>query len=200
MGKTNREYCKSYREKNKAAYQKNDRERKKFKRDTLKYLEPEKYEVKKKQERERLRLYRLRKKEEARAEKERQALEQQKTPETEGLVSFKNIQSFSRSVKRAENALPFSPTKKKEVINGLAKRYQLRIKLAENRGRKAYALNEEQLDWMKETLERPDLTYITPGRKDNVYIGKDSNGVKQYIQKRYLLWTLRDLLDILNGN
>ena len=141
--KTNREYCKEYRESNKEKYRKSDRERKKFKRDCLKFMEPEKYEVKKKQERERLRLYRIRKKEEARLEKERKGKEAEQQNTLEGLVSFKNKQSFSRSVKKAENALPFSPTKKKEVINGLAQRYQLRIKLMETRGRKAFSLSEK---------------------------------------------------------
>ena len=198
--KTNREYCKEYREKTKDDYRKNDRERKKFKRDCLKYLEPEKYEIKKKQERERLKLYRARKKEEAAAEKarkEKEAAAAKNTPE--GLVSFRTVQSFSRSVKKAEDALPFSPTKRKEVITGLAQRYQLRIKLQESRGRKAFSLTDEQIEWLENTLERPDLTYITPGRKDNVYVGKNNEGVREYVQKRYLLWSLRDLLEILNG-
>ena len=42
------------------------------------------------------------------------------------------------------------------------------------------------------------MSYINPGREDNVYIGK-INGTKQYVQERYLLWTLRDALGILNN-
>ena len=38
---------------------------------------------------------------------------------------------------------------------------------------------------------------MNPGKKDNVYVGK-SNGQRQYKQKRYLLWPIRDLLNILN--
>ena len=38
---------------------------------------------------------------------------------------------------------------------------------------------------------------MNPGKKDNVYVGK-SNGQRQYEQKRYLLWPIRDLLNILN--
>ena len=47
-------------------------------------------------------------------------------------------------------------------------------------------------------LQYPDMVYANPGRKGNVYIGKiDSE--KQYMQKRYLLWTLRDTLVLIRG-
>ena len=40
---------------------------------------------------------------------------------------------------------------------------------------------------------------MNPGKNDNVYIGK-CDGVKQYEQKRFFLWPLRDVLGILNGS
>lgn len=40
--------------------------------------------------------------------------------------------------------------------------------------------------------------YINPGRKNNAYVGK-KDGKREYVQKRYLLWTLRDLLNIIYG-
>ena len=40
--------------------------------------------------------------------------------------------------------------------------------------------------------------YTTPGKRHQVYMGK-INGEKVYETKKYLLWTLNDLLDILNG-
>jgi len=42
------------------------------------------------------------------------------------------------------------------------------------------------------------MTYTNPGRQDNVYIGK-VDGERKYLPRQYLLWTLRDLLDIING-
>ena len=47
-------------------------------------------------------------------------------------------------------------------------------------------------------LNRSDITYMNPGRKDNVYVGK-INGERAYVQKRFLLWTIRDIVDIANG-
>ena len=42
------------------------------------------------------------------------------------------------------------------------------------------------------------MTYTNPGQKDNVYIGKE-DGERIYKQRLYLLWNLRDILDIANG-
>ena len=39
------------------------------------------------------------------------------------------------------------------------------------------------------TLEKSDMTYTAPGRRDTVYVKMDS-GKTVYKQKRYLLWKL----------
>ena len=59
-------------------------------------------------------------------------------------------------------------------------------------------MSEDQEHWLLEMLERPDMAYTNPGRKDNVYIEK-TDAERCYAQKRYLLWNLRDALEILNG-
>lgn len=74
----------------------------------------------------------------------------------------------------------------------------MKINLTEGRGRKPKVLSKEQEKWLTEYLERPEMTYTNPGRKDNVYTGK-IDGKKHYEQKRYLLWTLRDALGIVNN-
>ena len=96
--------------------------------------------------------------------------------------AFGSKQSFCRSISRAEKYLPYSPRKKAEVIQ-----------LKENGGCKAKILSQEQERWLIDYLERPEISYTNPGRKDNVYIGK-INGTNQSTQKRYLLWVLRDAL------
>ena len=52
---------------------------------------------------------------------------------------------------------------------------------------------------MIEFLSRSDMTYTNPGRQDNVYIGK-VHGEQKYLPRQYLLWTLKDSLDIINGS
>ena len=66
-------------------------------------------------------------------------------------------------------------------------------------GRKAKELMDEEKQWIRYSLDRADLTYVNPGRKDHVYIMK-KGGERQYCRKIYLLWNLRDLFNILNGN
>ena len=74
----------------------------------------------------------------------------------------------------------------------------MRIQFQNKRGRKKDELNDEEREWLIEFLDRSDTSYTTPGRKDHVYVGK-IKGEKQYQQKRYLLWKLRDLHEIANG-
>ena len=90
------------------------------------------------------------------------------------------------------------PNKKAEVIQKLATKYQLRVNLKETRGRPCKELVEEEKIWLIEFLNRSDISYTNPGRKDNVYIGK-LNGESQYKQRQYLLWPLRDILLMANG-
>ena len=178
MGKTNGERCKKHREDNKDEYRKSDRERKQLSRKIEKILDPKKYELKKKNERERLRLYRLKKK----IERNTPVTPSDFTPTPES--SFTTKQSLSRSLKKAKQALPTSPNKQKQVVTCLAKQFRLKIEYDETRGRKPNILNAEKLIWLENFFDRPDITYINPGRKDNVYIGKE-NSERKYEQKKY---------------
>lgn len=114
--------------------------------------------------------------------------------------SFSTKQSLHRSLSRVNNILPKSPHKKVEVIEKLAEKYQVKFafkKAASGRPRKS--LIDEEKEWLIEFLARADMTYTNPGRKDNVYIGK-IDGERVYKQKLYLLWNIRDILDIANGS
>ena len=58
--------------------------------------------------------------------------------------TFSTKQSRSRSLKKAADHLPQSPRKKVEIIQSLASKYQIRIKMHENRGRPRKELSEEK--------------------------------------------------------
>ena len=108
-------------------------------------------------------------------------------------------QSLHCSLSRANNFLPKSPHKKAEVIEKLAEKYKVKFQFKKSAGgRPRKDFNEEEKQWLIEFLARADLTYTNPGRKDNVYIGK-KDGERHYKQRLYLLWNLRDILDIANG-
>ena len=174
-------------------------------RDYEKYLNTEKYQQRLHKDRIRSREYRRRKKAEASQASQTSfssqdtsstATSSQASPASQSAIGLR--QSLFRSVSRAEKNLPNSPRKKSEVISNLAKKYELRIQYKKKRGPKAKHLASDQEDWLMEVFERSDLTYTNPGRRDHVYTGK-VNGEKQYVQKGYLLWSLRDALEIING-
>ena len=73
----------------------------------------------------------------------------------------------------------------------------MRIKLPGKRGRKNRTLTDDPENFLLDVFECSDMIYTTPGRKDNVYIG-NTDGEKMFVQKRYLLWNIRDALNIIN--
>ena len=81
----------------------------------------------------------------------------------------------------------------------LAKQFNLKIQYnKQSVGRPKNNLSPEELDWLTTFFERPDITYTLPGMKDHKYMGK-KDGESVYKQKRYLLWTLGEIVDIFNG-
>ena len=104
-----------------------------------------------------------------------------------------------RPLSKAEKSLPRSPGKRNAVVSSLSKSFNcicyLSIhKLIEDE----QDLDADEKSWLIDCLDRQDFTHITPGKRDQAYIGK-INGKKVYETKKYLLWTLNDFLHILNG-
>ena len=114
-------------------------------------------------------------------------------------TSFSNSVIKSRSVKKAEKSLPQSTRRKKEVIKSLASKFNAKIQLEQKAGRKKNRLSEKENQWVINFLNWANISYTTAGRRDNVYLGK-FNKVKKFAQKRYLLWTIRDIMAIINGS
>ena len=198
VDKKNAQYCRKYREKNKEKYRKNDRERKVRQRMRMKLVNPIKYKAKQEQDRIRKRLERSRKRKAANEEEEQDPNIDIHTGELDTSFTHKAIKN--RSLSKAQQALPKSPRKRNEIIGSLVNKFHLRVAFAPKKaGRKRIDLTEEERKWLIEFLDRPDMTYTTPGRRDNVYIGKE-NGEKQYVQKRYLLWPLKDIVETANNN
>ena len=49
-------------------------------------------------------------------------------------------------------------------------------------------------------LEHPDISYCKPGgRRDRIYCGKNENSEKVYKPKHYLLWSLKEVVDMFNN-
>ena len=109
---------------------------------------------------------------------------------------FSQRSSQTRSVRKAKKSFSRSPRKGNTAVSSLAKKFQLRIlpqHSQSNRGRPKQDLDADEKSWLIDYLGRQDITYTT-----QVYMGK-INGKKVYETKKYLLWSLNDLLGILNG-
>ena len=66
--------------------------------------------------------------------------------------------------------MPSSPNKQTEMVGALVKKCKLRISLLLQKPRpKSQVLKEEEIEWLTEYLDRGDIIYITPGRKDHIY-------------------------------
>ena len=106
---------------------------------------------------------------------------------------------MKRSLKKVVKALPKSPKKRTEIVKFLASKFDLWIKLDhKNLGHPENALSDEEQTWLSKFLDRPDITYTNPGKNNQRYIGKE-NGKNVFVPIKYLLWNIRDLLNLANG-
>ena len=185
------ERAKRYREKNKEKVRERDALRKKLKRIVMKVNDPEKNQARLLKERLYKQEYRKRL---------RSNIDEQPSPTSNSTEEgFSQRSSYMRSLKKAERSLPKNPRRRNAVVSSLAKKFQLRILPQQNnRGRPKQILDADEKSWLIDFLDRPDITYTMPGKKEQVYMGK-VNGKKVYETKKYLLWTLNELLNIANG-
>ena len=104
--------------------------------------------------------------------------------------AFSQAHIRSRSIQKVAKTFPKSPRKCNKVISALENKFKLRINPNQSKaGRPKKELTESKKDWFKNFLDKPDIIYVIPGRKDHRYVGK-IDGKSQYVQKRYLMWTL----------
>lgn len=207
----NAERCKKYRTKNQEKYRADDALRKWHRRETLKNTDADKNKLRLQEQAFKKKLYRQRKRNEANTTTTTATAPDLSetlttatasvpvTPEPSTSAPFKHNSTRARSLKKAEKALPLSPNKRIEVVKSLASNV-LRVNFKAKGGRPATnILSEDQREWLVAFLDRIDISRQTPGRKDHVYVGK-VDGERKYLQKRYLLWNLRDLLEVANGS
>ena len=77
------------------------------------------------------------------------------------------------TIQKVAKALPKRLTKRKEVISALENIFKLNIKPIQSKARRPKnELAESEKEWLKNVLDKPNITYITPCRKDHRYVGK----------------------------
>jgi len=195
MPLTQAERAKRYRENHKTAVRERDNLRKKHQREVLKALNPGVYKERLKKQSTAKALYRTK----IKLREAQEKLTINTEPQSSSNSAFSHSASKARSLRKAASALPKSPCKKVEIVKSLAKQFQLKIRdHGQSVGRPKNSLTDNELEWLSVFFERPDITYTLPGIKDHKYTGK-VNGESTFAQKRYLLWTLGEIVDILNG-
>ena len=126
MGKTNKDYCRDYHlKKGHLCKGKDAAKKKRVGRAKKKLPEPEEYYEFKKKEAVRVKEYRLKKTLTAQLQHNVSTT----AFNNQHLVHLHLRPSLSRSFHKAKRSLPFSPRKKIEVIQSLAKKFKLRINL-----------------------------------------------------------------------
>ena len=73
--------------------------------------------------------------------------------------AFSRAHISSRSIQKVAKTLPKSPRKRKEVISALTNKFKLRIKPTQSKaGRPKNELTESEKEWLKNFLDKPDIT------------------------------------------
>ena len=87
--------------------------------------------------------------------------------------AFSTKRNLSRSVHKTERSLPSSPQTKTDVIWTLAKKFIISIAVRNKPGSKKNESSEGEEEWIENILERPDIMYTTPGKRDTSFVGMD---------------------------
>ena len=166
---SNAEKCKRYRARHQSKYREADALRKRHGRLLLKHTNPGADAARLSDQKIKKRIYRERKKNGCIQDAATTNLPTTPSIGTSSAFSQRHIKS--RSLRKVESVLPKSPRKNPEIVESLAKKFQIRIQY-KSTGRPKDDLKEEEKTWLIEFLDRTDISYATPGKNDQRYVGK----------------------------
>lgn len=113
--------------------------------------------------------------------------------------------SFAKSVHRVEKNMPRRKSSKVNVVSKILRTMtpESRTKVL-TKSKLLYKSTKRKIAADKQDhqvlafLEEADISYVCPGRKDTVYIGKNDTGESMYKPKHYLRWTLDEIVSMFN--
>ena len=97
--------------------------------------------------------------------------EEQKRKERERKLLAKDRKKFAINhphLDQEPSQTSFSNYAVKEGIKSLAPKFYVKVKLGQKVGRKKNVLSEQEKKWLIEFFNQPDVSYTSPGRRDNV--------------------------------
>ncbi|CAF2039332.1 unnamed protein product [Rotaria magnacalcarata] len=107
--------------------------------------------------------------------------------------SFKTVQSKAKALKIITNVLPKNKSKQCELVKKVAEDLNL-LKIEKKYDRAGQSLQINVKNKIYEFYCRDDISYQAPGKRDTVTIKE--NGTKTKLQKRFLLYTLREMYQL----
>ena len=134
-------------------------------------------------------------------QRNRRAKQAASTSETTGVPSnstgatpYRTTQALGKAVKRAQQSLPASPSKRLCVVQSLAKKVGLTVEGSPSSSN-FRGLSQETKDLVNAFYNSDDISWQAPGRKDRIII-RDTNeqGIKtkRTEQVRYMLMSLKE--------
>ena len=104
--------------------------------------------------------------------------------------NFTSKQAKGKAVNKTLRALPANKDKQVEVVQKIAE--DLKLLIIEKKHERQYqSLSSEAKTKVRGFYYRDDISYQAPGKRDSITTKED--GVKVKLQKRYLLFSLREL-------
>ena len=187
MGKTSTErsrLCRQRLKENSEKYEQykaREKERKRVERSKPQKLSVSEIQRRKKLNRERVKKCKLRKK----------AATQAKAENAAEQPVYKTPQALGKAVGKVKCHLPKSPRKRKAVVNKLASdqgiHHQKKKKTASGSNK---ALSKDIQEKIKSFYCLDSVSRQSPGKRD--FVIKRVDGMKEYVQKRHLLYSLRE--------
>ena len=84
----------------------------------------------------------------------------------------------------SRKSAPKTPEKTQRSHFSIGKLFKLNIKPIQSKARRPKnELAESEKEWLKNVLDKPNITYITPCRKDHRYVGKLMVKARNDVQK-----------------
>ncbi|CAM4986859.1 unnamed protein product [Rotaria socialis] len=107
--------------------------------------------------------------------------------------SFSTKQTKSKALKKIMNVLPVNKKRQIELITKVAEDLKI-LKIQKKQERDYQALPTTVKNKVYEFYSRDDISYQAPGKRDSITIKE--NGLRKKMQKKYLLFTLRELYEL----
>ena len=107
---------------------------------------------------------------------------------------------------RVSKAHPQTPVKKKQIISKILSNFSPTGKEIFASARKSTSSagcpssgTIKNKEVVMSFLKLPNISYCKPGRRDTIYCGKNKNSEKVYKPKHYLLWSLKEVVEMFNN-